>query len=369
VDFNVPIEGGVVRDTAKIDAALPTIEWLRKSGARIILLSHLGRPQGRDPALSMAPIVAYLAKKFSAPVMLIPEVGTIAAVETVARMRPGDIALVENVRYFAGEEENSEALSAQYAELGDIFVNDAFASSHRAHASVVGITRCLPSFAGMLLAREVEMLTAVLQEPKHPFVVVLGGSKVSTKLGVIQSLVKRADAILIGGAMMFTFLKAMGRSVGTSPVESALLPEAQKLLASKKIMLPIDTVVAKNVDDPAPLAVPCTAIPQDKAGYDIGPETVAVFREVIAGAKTVFWNGPVGLFEKPVGSAGTKGLVEVLANHTGSVVVGGGDTLAAVEQFGAKEKITLQSTGGGAALEFLEGKSLPGIIALEGSHG
>jgi len=373
VDFNVPIENGKVLDDWRLRATLPTIRYLTERGAKVILLSHLGRPKGkRDEQFSLRPVAQRLSELLGQPVQFADDCVGEVAEQGVARLRAGEVLLLENLRFHAGEEANDEAFAQQLARLGDVFVNDAFGAAHRAHASVHAITKFLPSYAGLLMEREVTHLSRLLEAPEKPFVAVLGGAKVSDKIGVIRNLLTKVDALLIGGAMAFTFLKAQGYETGKSLVEADKLDLANALLREGKekgveLVLPVDVVVAESdAEDAATQVVPATAIPADKAGYDIGPETANLFAERIRTAKTVFWNGPMGRFERPPFKAGTKAVAAALAQCSGTTVVGGGETAAAAFEFGIAEKVTHVSTGGGAALELLEGRELPGGGALKG---
>jgi phosphoglycerate kinase len=372
VDFNVPIESGKVLDDWRLRATLPTIRYLTERGAKVILLSHLGRPKGkRDEQFSLRPVAQRLSELLGQPVQFADDCVGEVAEQTVARLQAGEVLLLENLRFHAGEEANNDSFAQQLARLGDVFVNDAFGAAHRAHASVHAITKFLPSYAGLLMEREVTHLSRLLEAPEKPFVAVLGGAKVSDKIGVIRNLLTKVDALLIGGAMAFTFLKAQGYETGKSLVEADKLDLANALLGEARekgveLVLPVDVAVAESdAEDAATQVVPVTAIPADKAGYDIGPETANLFAERIRTAKTVFWNGPMGRFERTPFKAGTKAIAEALAQCSGTTVVGGGETAAAAFEFGIADKVTHVSTGGGAALELLEGRELPGIAVLK----
>jgi len=372
VDFNVPIENGKVLDDWRLRATLPTIRYLTERGAKVILLSHLGRPKGkRDEQFSLRPVAQRLSELLGQPVQFADDCVGEVAEQGVARLQAGEVLLLENLRFHAGEEANDDSFAQQLARLGDVFVNDAFGAAHRAHASVHAITKFLPSYAGLLMEREVTHLSRLLEAPEKPFVAVLGGAKVSDKIGVIRNLLTKVDALLIGGAMAFTFLKAQGYETGKSLVEADKLDLANALLGEARekgveLVLPVDVVVAESdAEDAATQVVPVTAIPADKAGYDIGPETANLFAERIRTAKTVFWNGPMGRFERTPFKAGTKAIAEALAQCSGTTVVGGGETAAAAFEFGIADKVTHVSTGGGAALELLEGRELPGIAVLK----
>jgi len=371
VDFNVPLEGGRVTDDTRIRAALPTIEHLIRQGCPVVLASHLGRPKGRVvEELRMAPVAARLAELLGRPVATAGDCVGPAVEAAAAALGPGEVLLLENLRFHAEETGNDSGFAAQLARLAEVYVNDAFGTAHRAHASTEGVTHHLPAVAGLLMLRELEMLGTLLAEPARPFVVVLGGVKVSDKIGVIEKMLAVADAVLIGGAMCFTFFKAAGLEVGTSRFEADKLDVAAGIAAAARgsacaFELPADIVVAPAAEAGAPATVvPADSMPADQMGLDIGPQAAAAFGARIADAGTVFWNGPMGLFEIDDFAAGTRAVAEAVAASPAVTVVGGGDSVAALGRFGLEECIDHVSTGGGAAMEFVEGKALPGVEAL-----
>ena len=371
VDFNVPMSGTEITDDTRIRGAIPTVEAILAAGGTPVLMSHLGRPDGvPDPAFSLRPVADHLATLLSAPVVFCDETVGDAAEACVAGAPAGSVVLLENTRFLPGETKNDAALAAQMARLGDVFVSDAFGSVHRAHASTVGVAALLPNAAGLLLAREVDFLTRALEAPERPFVAVLGGAKVSDKIGVIEALAPKVDRLLVGGAMAYTFLKAQGVSTGDSRVEDDRLDVARDLLArfGDTIVLPTDHVAADRFAEDADVQTVAGSVPDGRMGLDIGPQTQAHFAGLVRSARTVVWNGPMGVFEMAPFAEGTLAVAQALADATAAgalTVVGGGDSVAAIEQAGLAESVSHVSTGGGAMLEFMEGQSLPGLAALE----
>jgi len=368
-DLNVPISAGSVDDDFRIRASLPTISRLREAGATVVVCSHLGRPQDREPEFRMNPVADRLAQIGGFPVRKLDGVVGDEVDAAVAAAGPGDVLLLENTRFEPGEKKNDAALAEGLASLADLFVLDAFGSAHRAHASTVGVDDYLPSVAGPLLVAEVEALGTLLTDPPHPFTVVLGGAKVSDKLGVITSLLPKVDMMLIGGGMCFTLLAAEGYEIGSSLVEEDRIDEVRDVLASQwgdRIRLPDDIVVADRfAADAQSEVVDRNAIPDDRLGLDIGPKTAGVFAAAIRGSGSVFWNGPMGVFEWERFRSGTEIVARALTDHPGFTVVGGGDSVAALRMLGLEGAVSHLSTGGGAGLEMLEGKALPGLVALE----
>jgi phosphoglycerate kinase len=351
VDFNVPLdEGGRITDDARIRAALPTLHELRGKGAELVLLSHLGRPRGHDPKLSLRPVADALSELLGEPVGFDDPAAA--------------VALMENVRFNAGETDNDPELARRYAALGDVYVNDAFGSAHRAHASTEAVAHLLPHAAGRLLQREVQTLTGILAEPQRPLVAIVGGAKVTDKIGVLEAFLERADTVLVGGAMCFPFFAAQGHDVGDSLCEAEGVEPARRALESDKLELPVDLRLGREFAADTETRDADIDVPDGWMGLDVGPRTAGAYAEVIAGAGTVFWNGPMGAFELEPFAAGTRAVAEAVAAAPGTTVVGGGDSAAALAQFGLADRVDHLSTGGGASLELIEGKPLPGVEAL-----
>jgi phosphoglycerate kinase len=366
IDLNVPLRDGKVEDDLRITTALPTIEWLRERGAVVVIAGHLGRPKGApDPQYSMAPVAQRLGELLGVEVLLAPAVVGPRVEPLIASAAPGDIVMLENLRFEPGETANDPAFSTNLAQLGDLYVNDAFGASHRKHASIVGPPRVLPHAGGRLLFREVEVLSQLLHDAARPFVAVLGGAKIADKLGVIDALLERCDTILIGGAMAFTFLLAQGITVGDSLVQPELVDECRRLLGTGRVQIPTDFVIAQDVSvDAETRVVAADAIPAAWKGLDIGPDTAGAYAQIVTGAATVLWNGPMGMFELEPFAAGTRRLAEAVAASSAFTVVGGGDSAAAIREFGLADRVNHVSTGGGASLEFIEQGDLPGLEAL-----
>jgi phosphoglycerate kinase len=375
-DFNVPTKDGKITSDKRIVAALPTINYLREHGAKVILCSHMGKPKGEyKPELSLKVVADRLSELLGVEVKMSKDVAGEDAKRLAAELKDGDVMLLENTRFVKGETKNDPELSKALADLADIFVNDAFGSAHRAHSSTAGVADYLPAVCGFLIAKEVGIMGKALADPARPFVAILGGAKVSDKLNVINNLLEKVDTLIIGGGMAYTFLAAKGYSVGTSLLDSEKIDYCRDMMKKAeekgvKLLLPIDTVVAKSFPDPidGPIevcTVPSDAIPADCMGLDIGEKTRELFAEAAKAAKTVVWNGPMGVFENPTLAKGTIAVAQALADSEAVTIVGGGDSAAACEQLGFADKITHISTGGGASLEFLEGLELPGIACLE----
>lgn len=371
VDFNVPMADGAITDETRIRAAIPTIEYLVEQGAKVILASHLGRPKGEvKEDMRLTAVGIRLAELMGKPVTKLDESIGQAVEEAVANMQDGDILLLENVRFHAGEEKNDPTLAQQFAQLADIYVNDAFGAAHRAHASTEGIAKHIPAVSGFLMQKELDVLGKALSNPEHPFTAIIGGAKVKDKIGVIESLLEKVDHLIIGGGLSFTFIKAQGHDIGKSLLEEDKIELAMSFIEKAKakgvqLHMPVDAVVANEFSQDAETQiVDVDAIPADWMGLDIGPKTAANYAEVIKNSKLIIWNGPMGVFEMDKFANGTKTVADAMATTAGYTVIGGGDSAAAVEKFEVADKMDHISTGGGASLELMEGKELPGIVAL-----
>lgn len=370
-DFNVPIENGKVTDDTRIKETLPTIQYLRENEAKVILISHLGRPKGKiNEKYRLTPVAQKLQELLGIPVLKIDDCLGDKPATAIKAMQPGEVILLENVRFYPEEEKNDPAFAQKLSLLADIFVNDAFGTAHRAHASTEGITHFLPAVMGFLMEKEVKTLTKILTAPERPFAAILGGAKVSDKIGVVKNLLEKVDLLLVGGGLAHTFLKAQGYAVGKSPVEEDRIKIAEEIFALSesrgvKLILPVDVVIVSGGEAADKIKiVKVNEIPAEGQIFDLGPESIKVFKKALQGAKTVFWNGPLGVFEQEAFAGGTLAIAQAIVENDLTSVVGGGDTLAAVYKAGVAQKITHLSTGGGASLEFLEGKVLPGLAAL-----
>lgn len=368
VDFNVPMQDGQITDDRRIRESLPTLQYMLEHGATVILMSHFGRPKGqRNPQYSLRPVATRLKQLLGRPVHFFEDCIGESVEAGVANLPPNAVALLENVRFYPQEEANDPEFARALARLGEIYVNDAFGSAHRAHASTEGVAHYLPAVAGLLMEKELRYLGQALTDPQRPFVAILGGAKVHDKIGVLQNLLPKVDKLLIGGGMAFTFLKAQGYEIGKSLLDAENLAFAAQMLqqSGEKIVLPTDVVVAPALEPNAPIqTVPVSQIPPDQLGLDIGTESARAFGEIVKTARTVVWNGPLGAFETPPFDTGTRAVLQALVESDAVSILGGGDTAAAAEQLGFADRITHISTGGGASLEFLEGKTLPGVAAL-----
>ncbi len=370
VDFNVPVKGGVITDDTRIKATLPTLKYLLEHNAKVVLMSHLGRPDGQKvPEMSLKPVAERLSALLGKPVIFAPDCIGEEVQQIVSRAKPGEVVLLENLRYYPEEEKNDPEFAKKLASLGEIYVNDAFGTAHRAHASTAGVAAYLPAVAGFLMEKELNFLGKLLENPEKPFITILGGAKVKDKIGVIKNLSHKVDGFLIGGGMAFTFLKVQGYEIGKSILDEKIQLAEETLddcqAKGLGFELPMDVVVAPEIKEGVPTrVVGKNLIPADMIGVDIGPETCRAFADIIAKAKTIFWNGPMGVFEIPEFARGTEAVAKAVAANPGLTCAGGGDSVAAIDKLGLEDKFTHISTGGGASLEFMEGKTLPGVAAL-----
>ncbi len=374
VDFNVPVKDGKITDDSRITASLPTLEYiLKQEGASLILMSHFGRPKGgeRKAEFSLSLVAKRLSELINKKVIMAEDCIGPSVEKLIASIKPGDVILLENVRFYKEETDNDPEFAKKLAKAGDVYINDAFGTAHRAHASTEGVAKYIPSAAGFLIEKEVNFFEPILKNPKQPLVAVIGGAKVSSKIAVLESLLKTCSSMIIGGGMAYTFLKAMGKKVGKSLLEEDFIDTAKSFLKAAKskgvdIVFPLDHIVAKEFSESAEaIYIESADIPDDCMGMDIGKKTIEIIRKHLSGARTIVWNGPMGVFEFKNFQKGTLSVAEMVANSSGITVVGGGDSVAAVNKFGYADKISHVSTGGGASLEYLEGKQLPGIVALE----
>jgi phosphoglycerate kinase len=370
VDYNVPTDDkGNITDDTRIRATLPTLNHILSNKTKLVIMTHLGRPKGKDEKLKLDKIAARLEQLLNRPVKKLDDCIGETVEKTISKMKEGEVVMLENLRFYAEEEANNSNFAKKLALLGDLYINDAFACSHRAHASIVGVTKYLKSGAGLLLAKEIEYLSKIMESPKTPFIAILGGAKVSDKITVIENLMTKVNAIIIGGGMAYTFLRAQGKKIGASKLEKDSIDVASRILSNAEksnieIVLPVDHLVTNKIDGKGHIKIEKENISDGLSGVDIGPETIKLFTHKLQPAQTVVWNGPLGIFEVDKFSEGTRSIASALASLNATTIVGGGETVAAVEKFGFASKISHLSTGGGAFLEFLEGKELPGIAAL-----